>query len=35
MHFSYGNVCLAMLMYNVFTLDSVFTLVLPKGSELT
>ena len=35
MHFSYGNVCLKLLMYCVFTLDSVFKSVPHKGSELT
>ena len=35
MHFSYGNVCLKLLMYCVFTLDSVFKSVPPKGSEPT
>ena len=35
MHFSYGNVCLKLLMYCVFTLDSVFKSVPHKGSEPT
>ena len=35
MHFSYGNVCLKLIMYCVFTLDSVFKSVPPKGSEPT
>ena len=35
MHFSYGNVCLKLLIYCVFALDSVFKSVPPKGSEPT
>ena len=35
MHFSNGNICLKLLMYCVFTLDSVFKSVPPKGSEPT
>ena len=35
MHFSSGNVCLKLIMYCVFTLDSVFKSVPPKGSEPT